>query len=259
MKTPQTLFLAWQDTNSRAWFSIGRLTFDGGKYKFVYTQGVKAAQEKSDFRPLFSFPEINQVYTSTYLFPVFSNRLMSRSRPDYTEFLKLLNIGEQEAEPMTILARSGGEKKTDTLAVFPCPQPDERGRYQLYFFAHGLRYLPESAIERINRFEIGEKLWLAREVQNAHDSQALTLHTEDHYIVGYCPRYLVSEVSQLLTPSTFVELRVERVNLPSTPLQFRLLCQITALCTDNFYPFSSQEYQPLIEEEVKSTSLLRVY
>jgi hypothetical protein len=251
VKTPQTLFLAWQDPNSRSWFPIGRLTFDGARYQFVYTQGVKEAQNTCCFTPLSSFPHLEQVYTSTHLFPVFSNRLMSRSRPDYANFLQWLNIPAAEADPLAILSRSGGQRETDSLTVFPGPEPDAAGQYQLHFFAHGLRHLPESAIERINRSEPGEKLWLAHEFQNPYDFQALTLHTEDHYLVGYCPRYLRSEVFQLLWqyPSS-VDLRVDRVNLPPTPLQFRLLCRITALCKDDFRPFTSPEYQPLIEEDL---------
>ncbi|MBD2681540.1 MULTISPECIES: DNA-binding protein [Nostoc] len=257
MKTQKTLFLAWQDPESRSWFPIGRLTFDGARYKFVYTQGVKEAQQMCSFSPLSSFPHLEQVYTSTHLFPVFSNRLMSSSRPDYANFLQWLNISEHEVDPLAILARSGGQRETDSLAVFPCPEPDAAGQYQLHFFAHGLRHLPESAIERINHLEPEEKLWLAHKFQNPHDSLALTLHSENHCIVGYCPRYLRSEVFELLRqdPSS-VDLRVERVNLPPTPFQFRLLCRITALRKDNFHPFSGEEYQPLIKEDVATASLI---
>jgi hypothetical protein len=257
VKTPQTLFLAWQDPNNRSWFPIGRLTFDGARYKFVYTQGVKEARQTCSFAPLSSFPHLEKVYTSTHLFSVFSNRLMSRSRPDYANFLQWLNISEHEDDPLAILARSGGKRETDSLTVFPCPEPDAEGHYQLHFFAHGLRYLPESAIERINCLEPGEKLLLAHEFQNPHDSQALTLHTENHYIVGYCPRYLRSEVFELLRKDpTSVGLRVERVNLPPTPLQFRLLCSINAQCKDDFRPFSGEEYQPLIESDITTPSFL---
>lgn len=127
MKTTKTLFLAWQDPISRFWFPIGRLTFDGSVYQFVYTQGVKEAEEKSAFKPLSSFPCLDEVYTSTQLFPVFVNRLMSQSRPDYQRFIEWLNIPNDEHDPLTILARSGGERETDTLAVVPCPEVDERG------------------------------------------------------------------------------------------------------------------------------------
>lgn len=249
MKTINPLFLAWQDFNSRSWFSIGRLTFDGNRYQFTYTKGVLEAQQKCGFEPLLSFPRFNEVYTSTYLFPVFANRLMSKSRPDYSTFIRWLNLSEPEIDPITILARSGGQRETDTLAVFSTPELDSEGRYHLHFFLHGLRYLPPSAIERINRLENGEKLWLAHEFQNIYDSQALIFSTEDHYIVGYCPRYLNSEIVELLkfNPSS-VEARVELINQPPTPLQFRLLCKITAQYSNDFHPFSSSKYQPLVDE-----------
>ncbi|WP_414567037.1 hypothetical protein [Nostoc sp. CCY 9925] len=98
---------------------------------------------------------------------------MSRSRPDYANFLQWLNISDGEDDPLAILACSGGKRETDSLTVFPSPEPDSSGQYELYFFAHGLRYLPKSAIERINRLEATEKLWLAHEFQNPYDSQAL--------------------------------------------------------------------------------------
>ncbi|HAX88987.1 MAG TPA: DNA-binding protein [Cyanobacteria bacterium UBA11370] len=254
MKTPKTLFLAWQDPISRYWFSIGRLTFDGGIYQFVYTQGVKEAEEKCAFKPLSSFPRLDQVYSSIQLFPVFANRLMSPARPDYSNFIKWLNILNDQNDPMAILARSGGERETDTLAVFPCSEVDEQGQYHLYFFSHGLQHLPSSAIERINQFEHGEKLGLAHEFQNPYDSQALILNTSDHYIVGYCPRYLLAEVFELLRRNSKLEVRVERVNKPPTPLQFRLLCKMNVDVIDDFRPFSTRQYQPLIAEmAVQST------
>jgi len=116
--------------------------------------------------------------------------------------------------------------------------------------------LPNSAIERINQLESGQKLWLAHEFQNLYDSQALILNTEDHYIVGYCPRYLLAEIFELLRQNSNLEVRVERVNKPPTPLQFRLLCKMSVVCRDDFCPFSSSQYQPLIAEiatAIKST------
>lgn len=198
--------------------------------------------------PLLSFPRLDEVYTSTYLFPVFANRVMSRSRPDYSSFIEQLDLLNDDPSPMAILARSGGERQTDTLAVFPCPEVDEQGHYHLYFFSHGLRHLPSSAIERINQFEPGAKLWLQYEFQNPYDAQALILNTEDHYIVGYCPRYLLAEIFELLRQNSNLEVRVERVNKPPTPLQFRLLCKMSVDALDDFRPFSSRQYQPLIAE-----------
>jgi hypothetical protein len=84
------LFLAWQQPQSRHWFPIGQLTFDGKKYHFFYIQGVKKAQAESSFRLLHSFPERDRIYTSSELFPLFSNRLMRPSRPDYQDYIAVL-------------------------------------------------------------------------------------------------------------------------------------------------------------------------
>lgn len=248
MKTPKTLFLAWKDPISPNWFTIGRLTFDKNIYQFVYTQGVKEAEEKCAFTPLLSFPRLNEVYTSTYLFPVFANRVMSRSRPDYSSFIEWLDLPDGGDDPLEILARSGGERVTDTFAVFPDPEVDKEGQYNLYFFSQGLRHLPSSAIDRIDRFEAGETLWLAREFHNPYEDRALISNTGDRYIVGYCPRYLLAEVFELLPHDVNLKVRVERVNKPTTPFQFRLLCKLSIHALDDFRPFSSRQYQPLIAE-----------
>ncbi|MGB5634883.1 MAG: HIRAN domain-containing protein [Waterburya sp.] len=63
-------------------------------------------------------------------------------------------------------------------------------RYELHFFAHGLGYLPQGVIAKIEQFQVGDRLWLAHELQNEYDKRALILNTQDHYIVGYLPRYL---------------------------------------------------------------------
>ncbi|MEZ2278852.1 MAG: DNA-binding protein [Microcoleus sp.] len=248
MKTPKTLLLAWKDPISPNWFTIGRLTFDKNIYQFVYTQGVKEAEEKCAFTPLLSFPRLNEVYTSTYLFPVFANRVMSRSRPDYSSFIEWLDLPDGGDDPLEILARSGGERVTDTFAVFPDPEVDEKGRYNLYFFSQGLRHLPRSAIDRIDRLDAGETLEFDRELQPFDDSPALVLTTEDGDRVGYYPRYLLREIFELLRQNSNLEVRVERVNKPPTPLQFRLLCKMSVHCRDNFSLFSSCQYQPMIVE-----------
>ncbi|MGB5634871.1 MAG: HIRAN domain-containing protein [Waterburya sp.] len=249
-KKIQTLFLAWQDYTSRVWFPIGRLTFDGIRYQFVYIKGAKDAEQRYSFQPLISFPQWNEVYYSTHLFPVFANRLMSRSRPEYPSFVERLNISLDEDDPMVLLARSEGKRETDSLTVFPCPEPDESGKYELNFFAHGLRYLPEGAISKIEQFQVGDRLWLAHESQNEYDKRALTLHTPDHYIVGYCPRYLLSNVFDILMRSPqLVEVRVERINQFPTPLKFRLLCKMVYSTLDDVQPFSQEEYQPIAREK----------
>ena len=251
----KTLFLAWQDPVSRSWFPIGRLTFNGKEYQFNYTKGVLKALLECLFKPLPSFPDFSKVYTSQKLFPLFSNRVRPRSRPDYPEFVEWLNIPQHEDDPIALLARSGGKRVTDNFEVFPCPEPDENGRYRIHFFAQGLRHLPKPAIERINQLQVGELLYLAQEFQNPHDSSALLLCTKDRGIVGYCPRYLLEDILKIISQHPeVVRVEVDRLNQPPTPLQFRLLCKMTADWRD-FRPFSSPMYQPVSSDVLAASAI----
>ncbi|MEA5576441.1 HIRAN domain-containing protein [Anabaena sp. UHCC 0451] len=63
--------------------------------------------------------------------------------------------------------------------------------------AHGLRYLPKSAIEKIDKLQNQELLYLNHDFQNPYHSRALLLRTNDNYIVGYCPQYIVDDVFKL--------------------------------------------------------------
>ena len=242
------LFLAWQDSKSRRWFPIGKLTFDGTNYHFVYTKGVKKAQAESNFKLLHSFPERDRNYKSSEIFPLFSNRLMRPSRPDYKDYIQWLNIPQDEDDPIAILARSGGRKATDTFEVFPCPERDENGFYHIHFFVHGLRYMPKCSIERVKQLQPEELLYLTHDFQNPYDSKALLLRTEERHLIGYCPRYLAAEIFDILKESPqLVRVRVERINPAPTPIQFRLLCNMTAKWHGDFSPFSSQDYQPIVD------------
>jgi hypothetical protein len=98
-------------------------------------------------------------------------------------------------------------------------------------------------------------LYLAHEFQNPQDSSALLLCTKDHWIVGYCPRYLVEDIFQIISQHRdLVRVEVDRLNQPPTPLQFRLLCKMTADWRD-FRPFQDWRYQPF-SSDVLATSAI---
>ena len=246
----KTLFLAWQDPNSRTWFPVGKLTREGGMYYFSYLQGAIEAKEQANFHPLWSFPSLYDRYSSKELFPIFTNRLLRPSRPDYKDFVQWLNIPEQHDDPIALLARSGGRRKTDSFEVFPCPERDDQGNYHIHFFAHGLRHFPEQTQQSVQSLKPGTPLLLMHDIQNRFDSFALILRTEDLSSVGYCPHYLTQDFFKLIRELPhLVKVTVERVNQPPTPLQFRLLCNLTAAWQEDFQPFSSPIYQPLAKEE----------
>lgn len=247
------LFLAWQEPKSRHWFTIGQLTFDGKNYQFVYTQGVKKAQAESSFRLLHSFPDRDRIYTSSELFPLFSNRLLRSSRPDYQDYIQWLNIPQNEADPIAILARSGGLKATDTFEVFPDPEKSIKGVYDLHFFVRGLRYMPKYSIEKVKELQPKECLYLTFDFQNPYSSTALLLRTEQRHNLGYCPRYLSEDICRFSCQNPkSVRIRVEKINPVPTPIQFRLLCSMTAQWNNDFVLFSSKDYQPIIDSSLLS-------
>src|SRR5947209_4726112 len=121
------LFLAWQDPESRRWYPVGRLETLNGLYSFTYTKGAELARSDAQFKPLMSFPELHTIYVSERLFPLFANRLLSPTRPEYSDYLQWLSIPENARDPVAILYRSGGRRVTDTLEVFPGPERNARG------------------------------------------------------------------------------------------------------------------------------------
>ena len=254
----KSLFLAWQDPHSRGWYPVGRLTFDGTTYRFMYTQGARQAQQKGGFQPLSSFPILDEVYDSHELFPLFSNRVPSPSRPDYKEYVEWLNVPVDADDPVALLARSGGQRATDSLEVFPCPERTAEGAYHAHFFAHGLRHLPKASQARVSALQVGERLLLAWDLQNPHDPHALMLRTAesgpaDPCIVGYSPRYLLRDAFDLIANcADALNVRVERLNPPPAPVANRLLCSLTACWPDDFRPFAGDEYLPIVAETPSS-------
>ena len=244
----KVLFLGWQNPIDNTWFPIGRLVHDGDFYYFVYLQGAIEAKQKSNFQPIISFPDFYQCYKSTALPPLFQNRLLRPTRPDYPDFIQWLNLPKDEHNPIALLSRSGGRRQTDTFEVFPVPEPDSQGNYRIHFFAHGIRHLQPEAQKYLYQLRSGEKLNLMHDAQNPHDSRALMLRTEDLHLADYCPRYLVHDFFELVTNTpNQVTVAIERINPPPTPLQFRVLCSLTAKWDEHFHPFSSPAYVPLIE------------
>jgi hypothetical protein len=243
-----SLFLSWQDPSTRAWFPVGKLTHDGRLYHFVYLQGAIEAKNKAGFQPIISLPDFYQPYGSLELFPLFQNRLLRPSRPDYAAFIESLSLPSDQTDPIAILSRSGGRRQTDNFEVFPAPERNEAGQYQIHFFVHGLSHCPIAAQQRVLTLQPEEKLLITRDCQNPFDSRALLLRTEDLHNVGYCPRYLTQDFFELVDcfPAK-VHVTVERVNLPPNPLQSRLLCRLTSDWDATFRPFSGADYEPLVK------------
>ena len=126
--------------------------------------------------------------------------------------------------------------------------PDELGFYLNKFFMHGLRYMPETARNRIKSLEPGEPLYPMLDLCNPNDPSAVALRTVngDRVMLGYVPRYLAQDVRKLFQgcDPSLIRVYVHHVN-PDAPLQQRLLCRMNACWPRGFQPCSGEEFQPI--------------
>lgn len=192
--------------------------------------------------------DLSLVYESPELFPVFANRLLPKSRPEYDAFLRWSGFDPANPpEPIAILGVTEGIKPTDMIEVFPCPVRDTNGLYQNKFFLHGLRYMQPAAHERLGRLNSEEPLRFMLDMQNDADPHAVALRTDDDRILlGYVPRYLAQDVWALFNGcgTEYINFFVHRVNLDA-PLQQRLLCRVEACWPEGFKPCDGESFQPI--------------
>jgi HIRAN domain len=251
----QALFVAWQEPKSKQYFPVGRLlrlpNGHGPTYEFCYLNGVAKAQ-LAGFTAFLAFPELSEVYRSHELFPLFSNRLMPRSRPDFGKYVARLDLDPNNADDFAILGRSGGRRVTDSLELFPLPNLEHEGCYITYFLAHGIRYLPDTSINRLEMLQEGDRLRLQWDMDNEADPRALSLRTEDRIQVGYVPRYLLDDAWEILMTCPYrPTITVAQVNHPPGPIQQRLLCRMESCWPEGFKPYCSDDYLPMVNTATK--------
>jgi hypothetical protein len=245
----KALYIAWQDPQTRCWHTVGQLMReerDGQEvYIFSYTQGALASPR---FRYLGRMMDLSKSYYSFELFPLFANRILNRSRPEYPDYVRWLALDPTaDSDPMQLLARSGGKRATDELCVYPYPESNAQGEMELFFLSHGLRHLEPENLARISQLHSGDVLAFRQETDNLHDEFALVLEA-DAVKVGYCPRYLSKDICRIMDV-TQVRLTVERLNLDA-PKQFRLLCKAVFSLPNGVGLFADNDYKRVVGDAV---------
>jgi hypothetical protein len=241
------LLVAWRSgTPERGWQPVGRLEYEGGVYRFVYTHGARLM---ADFQP---FPRwrIWRRFTSQGSFSRCSLiGSFPRAGPEYEAYLKWGGFDPNEPpEPLSILGVTEGRRQTDSIEMFPCPEKDSSNCYVNKFFLHGLRWMAAPALERISQLQGGEELYLLPDVFNPNVPQAVALRTAkgDRFMIGYVPRYLARDVWKLLRECCldYIKVFVARVN-KDAPLQQRLLCRMHACWPEGIRPCDDEAFRPI--------------
>ncbi len=245
-----TVFIAWRggSTERGEWSPVARLEHAQGEYRFVYTQGARTL---TGFYPFPGMGDLEVVYRSRTLFPLFTNRLLARSRPEYEAWLMWSGFDPKDPpDPLAVLGVTEGIRQTDALEVFPMPVADAHGNYATRFFLHGLRHASAQAHERLAELRTNDALHVELEDANEHDPHAVAVLDDgvQRLRLGYVPRYLARDVRVLVARNDMsaIDLRVARVN-HGAPLQMRLLCTLQTPWPQGFTPCTGAEFQPIAE------------
>ncbi|CAN5294801.1 hypothetical protein BH18ACT4_BH18ACT4_14640 [soil metagenome] len=243
----RSLFVSWRDPDVGSIFPIGRLIRrigpEGERYSFAY---LKRAERLDRFEPLPGLPNLHDRYDSDRLFPVFANRVMPRSRPDYDLLASRVDL-EGDADPFEVLARTGGRRATDRIEVFAGPERTVEGESRALFFARGIRHV-DGAADAVATLRPGDRLALVDDTQNELNPRAMLLRISDGRQVGWIPDYLVDHVYELreLNGADAIVV-VEHVNDDAVAAHMRLLCRLRAPWPDGYVAFSGPDFQPLVD------------
>lgn len=214
---------------------VARLDWDGERYLFSYTRGVK----RSHF--LLSWECQAKLYHAQgfkSLPPVLSIRRMNRSRRDLPQYLRWMGL--DAPDEMAELAISGGIKATDYIETLPLPERTPDGRYLLQFFTRGLTQTNRPSLDAARRLSPGDRL---RPVMD-DSTGTYALFAEaggDAPAVGYLPRLFTKDAGRLLERyGRDVQVEVQRVN-PEAALSMVVLCTLTCPWPEGFEPFDGED------------------
>lgn len=190
------LYLIWKSEESRKQYIVGQLT-KNGQYEFQYCLEVKSAIDDG-FMPLLCFQDLNRVYKSENLFPIFASRLPDRKRKDIKMILDKYDL--EEYDEYMLLKRSGARLPIDSLE-FIDPILDTDQAVKRIFYVAGVRHYLNCSGENCDKAEEitrGDQVYLKQEKNNVYDSNAVQMLSEDGTVFGYVPRYYSAGVTALL-------------------------------------------------------------
>ncbi|MEU0508330.1 hypothetical protein [Amycolatopsis sp. NPDC006125] len=233
--------VGWQHPVSRAVDAVGLLEFDGETHRFRY---LRRATRIGGFRPFVGFPRLDVLYESESLFPLFAQRAMSPRRPDYSHFLRSLDL-DDTASTWEQIARTEGRLAGDTIHLVPEPSVDPDGTTSGCFLVAGIRHrLPDIEVRDkvLSKIQIGELLRLRDEPENPVNPRAILVSQRGLIDVGWVPNMLVDYVHEVRVLGG-EEVRVRHVNGPESPVHMRLLVELRGRVAPDYRAFSGDGWE----------------
>lgn len=227
------IYLAWQDTETRRWYVVGRFFLDDGEFVFEYLPRAQQVRAEAGFSGVPQFPGFSESYRSEELFPFLKNRLIRPERYDFKQQQLRLNMESvsdygDPGDVFEILARTGGRRQTDNFEFFR-PLRAKDNRLECIFFSRGLGYVDE----KIRQFWAEGstpkgRLRLVADLYNPADKDALIIIDEAIRPLGFVPRYYSESLSRLYHADAIDSLSIERHNQSPAPDQERFLIRLVA-------------------------------
>jgi hypothetical protein len=252
----RTLFVAWQEPESRRIFPIARLTRRrSGEYELAYIEAVRAAQARG-FVGLPGLEDIERVHVSAQLPALFENRSASRGRPrgSSSSYSKSNNVepaalsGEAlDAAPITVFVRRAPGDAPERLEAFSAPLRDPAGRRWGVFDARGVGRVPGSA-EVLQSLQPHERVTLRAEPDNLYNPHALVIVRANQSELGYVPDYLANELARAGGGPEQLELEVlgaQRLTFPPAAPVYRVTCRYSCSAELGRLLFASESYRPV--------------
>jgi len=245
----RTLFVAWQEPQSRRIFPIARLTRRrSGEYEFAYIEAVRAAQARG-FVGLPGLEDIERVHVSAQLPALFENRsARGRQRSSGSSAEPAGLSGEAlDAAPITVFVRRAPGAAPERLEAFSAPLRGPEGRRWGVFDARGVGLVPGSA-EVLQGLQPHERVTLRAEPHNAYNPHALLIVRADQSELGYVPDYLANELASAGGRPEQLEVEVlgaQRLTYPPAAPVYRVTCRYSCGAELGRLLFASESYRPV--------------
>lgn len=211
--------LIWKNPDTGRNHQVGAFeALADGRYAFAYEPDAGATD---GFTPLAQFPDLSAVYVSPTLPAFLANRVMTKRRESIEQYMGWLGL-PTDAQPAEVLARTGGTRATDSLALAESFEPVD-GLCVGHFFVAGIQHA--QAMHLLDHLEVGQELCLKNDQSNEYNPRALLI-TADGEKLGWVPNWLVTDIHQLREDGS-VQITVEQLN-HDAPSHLKVLCKLVA-------------------------------